>query len=97
MDTWLTRCDILIKLGEYEAAVKNLFQAAEFYPECAEIEYRLAGVYYYLSEDIKAEYHLKNGLNFEPEFTLILEELFPDVFMMNSVKEIIKEHENPSL
>tara|TARA_B110000503_G_scaffold20733_1_gene31282 strand:- start:12819 stop:14219 length:1401 start_codon:yes stop_codon:yes gene_type:complete len=97
LDTWLTRCDILIKLGEYEASVKNLFQAAEFYPECAEIEYRLAGVYYYLSEEIKGEYHLKNGLNFEPEFTLILEELFPDVYELKAVKEIIEERENPSL
>jgi tetratricopeptide (TPR) repeat protein len=97
LETWLTRCDILIKLGEYEASVKNLYQAAEFYPECAEIEYRLAGAYYYLSEESKGEYHLKNGLNFEPEFTLILEELFPDVYELKSVKEIIGERENPSL
>jgi tetratricopeptide (TPR) repeat protein len=97
LETWLTRCDILIKLGEYEASVKNLYQAAEFYPECAEIEYRLAGAYYYLSEDSKGEYHLKNGLNFEPEFTLILEELFPEVYELKSVKEIIGERENPSL
>ncbi len=97
LETWLTRCDILIKLGEYEGAVKNLFQAAEFYPECAEIEFRLAGVYYYLAEETKGEYHLKNGLSFEPEFTLILEELFPSVFNMKSVEEIINEHPNPSL
>lgn len=97
IETWLTRCDILIKLGEYEAAVNNLFQAAEFYPESAEIEYRLAGVYYYLSEETKGEYHLKNGLKFEPEFAMILEELFPSVYTMRSVKEIIKKHENPSL
>jgi tetratricopeptide (TPR) repeat protein len=96
LETWLTRCDILIKLGEYEASIKNLFQAAEFYSECAEIEYRLAGVYYYLADDVKGEYHLKNGLHFEPEFAMILEELFPAVFKMNSVKEIIKKHENPS-
>ncbi|RMA58580.1 tetratricopeptide repeat protein [Ulvibacter antarcticus] len=97
LDTWLTRCDILIKLGEFEAAINNLFQAAEFYPECAEIEFRLAGVYYNLSEPIKGEYHLKNGLCFEHEFIMILEELFPEVFMSKSVKEIIKKHKKPSL
>jgi tetratricopeptide (TPR) repeat protein len=43
LDTWLARGDILIKLGECEAAALNLIQAAEFYPETAEIEYRLAG------------------------------------------------------
>ena len=87
----------MIKLGEYEAAIKNLFQAGEFYSESAEIEYRLAGVYYYLADDIKGEYHLKNGLLFEPEFAMILEELFPPVFKLKSVKEIIKKHEKPSL
>jgi tetratricopeptide (TPR) repeat protein len=97
LDTWLSRCDILINLGEYEAAVNNLFQAAEFYPECAEIEYRLAGVYYYLAEETKGEYHLKNGLKFEPEYSMIIEEIFPSVFNMKSVREIIKKHKNTTL
>ncbi|MCH2490918.1 MAG: tetratricopeptide repeat protein [Flavobacteriales bacterium] len=97
LETWLMRCDILIQLGEYEAAVKNLFQASEFYPENAEIEFRLAGLYYFLTEDRKAEFHLKNGLKFDPEFSMIIEELFPTVYLRNSVKEIIKKHKNPSV
>ena len=97
IDTWLTRCDILIKLGEYEAAVNNLHQAAEFYPESAEIEFRLAGVHYYLNEESKGSYHLKNGLKFEPEFIMIIEELFPSVFGMGLVQEIINKDKNPSL
>jgi len=97
LETWLMRCDILIELGEYEAAVKNLFQASEFYPENAEIEYRLAGLYYYLTEDRKAEFHLKNGLKFNEEFVMIIEELFPTVFLRSSVKEIIKKHKTSSV
>ena len=50
LNTWLIRNDVLMQLGEYEAATNNLFQAAEFYPECAEIEYRLAGLYFNLNE-----------------------------------------------
>lgn len=97
LETWLTRCDILIKLGEYEAAINNLHQAAEFYPESAEIEFRLAGVHFYLNEDTKGSYHLKNGLKFERDFIMIIEELFPSVYARGGVQEIINKHKNPSL
>ena len=50
--------DILIHLGEYEASILNLIQAAEFYPETAEIEFRLAGLHYTLLETEKGQYHL---------------------------------------
>ena len=78
LNTWLTRCDLLLKLGEHEAAIKNLLQASEFYPENAEIEFRFAGLYNILSEERKAIYHLKNGLKFNREYTIIIEELFPN-------------------
>ncbi|MCT8339847.1 tetratricopeptide repeat protein [Flavobacteriaceae bacterium TK19130] len=97
LSTWLTRCDLLIHLGEFEAAVNNLFQAAEFYPENAEIEFRLAGLFYYLTEDRKAEFHLKNGLRYNAEFSIIIEELFPTVNERPSVRRIIAKHKKPSL
>lgn len=97
METWLSRCDILIELGEYDAGINNLLQAVEFYPENAEIEYRLAGLYYNLLEDNKAEFHLKNALDLDDEFTLIIEELFPKVFRKQSVQQLINNHRKPSL
>lgn len=97
LDTWLSRSDILIRLGEYEAAVNNLLQAMEFYPENAEIEFRLSGLFYYLNEDNKGEFHLKNGLTHDAEYIIIMEELFPTVYQNKRIKEIIKIHQNPSL
>ncbi len=97
LETWISRSDILIRLGEYEAAVNNLLQAMEFYPENAEIEFRLSGLFFYLNEDNKGEFHLKNALIHDPEYIIIIEELFPTVYSRNSVKEIIKIHQNPSL
>jgi len=97
METWLSRGDILLELGEYDAAVNNLLQATEFYPENAEIEYRLAGLYYKLLEDTKAEFHLKNALDLDDEFSLIIEELFPKVFRKQRVQQLIKNHKRPSL
>ena len=91
LDTWLTRTDLLIDLGENEAAVQNLFQAIEFYPENAEIEFRLAGLYYTLGEDVKGHYHLENGLMHEPAYAMILEELFPYAYAKKSVQQRIFE------
>lgn len=89
LDTWLNRADILINLGEGEAAALNLIQAAEFYPETAEIEYRLGGIYYTLLETEKGFYHLKNGLLLNPEFDFIIEELFPNIANQKSVTDVI--------
>ncbi|GER58971.1 tetratricopeptide repeat protein [Patiriisocius marinus] len=97
LETWLTRCDILIKLGEYEAAINNVNQAAEFYPESAEIEFRLAGLHYYRAEATDGAFHLKNALDIESEFLIIIEEIFPEILKLESVKEIIKNHKKASL
>ena len=96
-DTWLVRCDILLQLGENQAAVNNLFQAAEFYPESPEIEFRLAGLFFTLNEPCKAEFHLKNGLDLDPDFTIVIEELFPKVYDRDQVQQIIRSHQKPSL
>jgi tetratricopeptide (TPR) repeat protein len=91
-NTWLTRCDILIKLGEFEGAINNLQQAAEFYPDSAEIEFRLAGLHYDTNNSNAGAFHLKNALDLEPAFLLIIEEIFPHLMGNSSVKEIIKNH-----
>lgn len=90
LNTWLTRCDILIKIGETEAAIYNLLQALEFYPENAEIEYRLAGLYHVGNEQEKASFHLKNGLIYNPDYIFIIEELFPETYKSTFVKRALK-------
>ena len=91
LQTWLSRTDILIALGEYEASILNLIQAAEFYPETAEIEFRLAGLHFTLHESRKGHYHLKNGLLLDQEFDFILDELFPNVVLKPSVQKLISQ------
>ena len=91
LETWLVRGDILLALGEQQAATFNFIQAAEFYPENAEIEFRLAGLYFQLLETEKATYHLKNGLRFDAEQIIILEELFPEVYESLRVKKMISK------
>ena len=96
LDTWLCRADILIQLGEYDSAIVALHQAAEFYEESSEIEYRLAGLYYKLVQTNKGRYHLDNAYKFDPEYDFILTELFPELLKRNSVKEIMYRYKNSS-
>jgi tetratricopeptide (TPR) repeat protein len=90
LNTWLSRGDLLIKLGEPEAAIYNFEQAIEFYPENAELEYRLAGLYFSLHENDKGTFHLKNGLKHNEDYAFIIEELFPEVANKVLVKNLLK-------
>ena len=94
LDTWLSRADILIKLGEYQAAVFNLNQAAEFYPDLAEIEYRLTGLYFTLNQPGEGYIHLNNALHLDKEYDFIIEELFPRIYKRKTVFEIITNFKN---
>ena len=74
-----------------------MFQAKEFYQESAEIEYRLAGLFFKNLEFNQGEFHLKNALKLDSEFLIIIEELFPKVYSLKKVKEIIKVYKKASL
>ncbi|HRN43737.1 MAG TPA: tetratricopeptide repeat protein, partial [Flavobacterium sp.] len=58
LETWLFWVDILQFLGEFESAIQTLLQASEYFPEENEVEYRLAGLYFMLTQNTKAKFHL---------------------------------------
>lgn len=91
LETWLTRADILACLGEHQAAIINLNQAADFYTEEAEVEYRLAALHYFLGEKIKGRFHLENGLRINKEYSIIIDLLFPKVYQQKEIQDIINE------
>ncbi|RZT00370.1 tetratricopeptide repeat protein [Aquimarina brevivitae] len=89
LETWLNRADILRFLGESEAAIQNLYQALEFYPENAEILYRLAGLFYESQDAIKGKHHLQKALEADFEYRIVLEELFEQVYNLSIVQNLI--------
>jgi len=89
IDTWVTRGDLLLKLGELEAAIINFEQALEFHPENAEIQYRLGGLFFTLQEKEKGLFHLNNGLKSNNEFSFIIDELFPALLKNVQVKTLL--------
>src|SRR6478609_6455091 len=92
LDTWLFWVDILLVLGEFETAIQTLLQASEYFPEEYEVEYRLAGLYFMISDNIKAKFHLSNALRLKPENYIILEDLFPIVWEKKMVRNYIDKH-----
>lgn len=92
LDTWLFWVDILQFLGEFESAIQTLLQASEYFPEDHEVEYRLAGLYYMISDNIKAKFHLSNALRLNSENIQIFEELFPVVWARKVVQNYIAKH-----
>ncbi len=95
LETWLNRSDILRFLGETDAAVQNLYQAIEFYPDNAEVQYRLAGLHYEKQDYDKGEHHIRKALELDYEYHIVLEELFEKVFNLTLVKNIISEYKQP--
>jgi tetratricopeptide (TPR) repeat protein len=96
IDTWLERTDNLIAIGEYEAASFNLIQGLEFYPENAEIEYRLAGIYFTIHQTEEGRFHLKNAVKLNSEYSFIITELFPKLQERPMVRAIISDSKKTS-
>ncbi|NNK82509.1 MAG: tetratricopeptide repeat protein [Flavobacteriaceae bacterium] len=96
IETWIARTDILIKIGEFNEALSTLNQASEFYPDNEEIEFRLSGLYFLLNKAEDGYIHLSNALHANPEHIFIMEELFPKVYVRNSVQKIIANFKKTS-
>ena len=94
LSTWIARGDILIKLGEYEAAKFNFVQALEYHPKSEELEYRLSGVCLKLNNMEAGYAHLLTGLHINLEHVFILEELFPEVYQRKAVLQLIENFKN---
>ncbi len=83
-------------MGEYEAAMSNLDQTLEFYPENEEVQYRLAGLHFMLGKENEAIVYLNNSLRINAEFYFKIEELFPAIYSLKKVQEIIEKYRNTS-
>ncbi len=94
LDTWLFWVDILQFLGEFKSAVLALLEAAEYFPEENEIEYRLAGLYFMIPDNTKAKFHLSNALRLNFKNQTILEDLFPVVWAKKTVQNYISKYKN---
>ena len=94
LETWLFWVDILQYLGEFESGIQTLLQSSEYFPEENQIEYRLAGLYFMLTDGTKAKFHLSNAMRLNLENVTLLEELFPVVWTKKMVQNYIEKYKN---
>lgn len=93
---WLGLCDTLCFLGEYEDALKNLLKAKTYFKDFAEIEYRLSGLCYKFKNYKKGAFHLKSALFIDYDYKFIIKELFPEVYKLQEVKDIMRSFKKKS-
>lgn len=86
---WVGLSDVLCFLGEYEDAFTNLLKAKLYFDDFAEIEYRLASLYFKFKNYPKGTIHLKEALAIDFEYHSIIAALFPEVYKLQKVKDII--------
>lgn len=91
-EIWIKRSDILIEMQAFETAVEVMEEARQFYPHAAEVEYRLAGLYLSLDNEISGISHLKRGLNIDREFAILMETLFPEVYQHRKVQLLLEKN-----
>jgi tetratricopeptide (TPR) repeat protein len=96
LSIWLGLSDTLCFLGEYEDALENLLKAKSYFKDFADIEYRLSGLYFKFKNNKKGKVHLLIALSIDFEYQVTLKELFPDVFNLQEVKDIVNSFEKKS-
>ena len=86
---WIGLCDVLCYLGDYDEAFKYVSKSTKYFKDFAEIEYRLSGLCFMLKKTEKGVAHLKKALKIDFEYHSIIKELFPNVFQLPQVVDII--------
>lgn len=92
LQNWLDRSDVLWLIGEKYATIVCLEQALEYYAENVEILYRLAGINFDMNFEDKATTYLSLAFEIDAEFKIIIEELFPQVLLNETVKQIFASY-----
>ena len=89
LEIYIGLTDVLSFLGEFNDALKTLLKAQKKYKNSAEIEYRLAGLFYILNKDKYAFNHLIAGLKIDYDYHTILKELYPIVYENEKVQKLL--------
>ncbi len=91
IEIFIALSDILLFIGDYQDALKVLFSAQKKYKEFAEIEYRLAGLFFLQDKESYALSHFINGLKIDYDYHIIFQELFPTVFSNFRLQKLLEK------
>ncbi|TXD54455.1 MULTISPECIES: tetratricopeptide repeat protein [unclassified Polaribacter] len=94
LEIYIALTDVLSFLGEFNDAISVLYNAQKTYKNFADIEYRLAGLFFVLNKEKHGLNHLIAGMNINYEFHVILNEIYPIVFENKKVQKLLKNYKN---
>lgn len=92
IEIFLGLSDVLTFIGEFNDALSILFSAQKLYKDFAEIEYRLAGLFFILNKEDYGLAHLKNGVAIDFDYHIIIKELHPSVFEHPRVQKLLADY-----
>lgn len=92
LEIYIALTDVLSFLGDFNEAIAVLYKAQKLYKNFAEIEYRLAGLFFVLNKEKYGFNHLIAGMKIDYGYHTILNELFPTVFDDVKVQKLLKNY-----
>ncbi|RDY61038.1 tetratricopeptide repeat protein [Flagellimonas nanhaiensis] len=96
LDTWLNWADTLKKIGDLNSTVQVLVQGLEFYPEKAELLYKLAGTYLKNNEVMEAKEKLAQAIQMDIEKLALFEDEFPEFTQVGWLRTLVSEFKKTS-
>ncbi|WP_396592073.1 tetratricopeptide repeat protein [Allomuricauda sp. R78024] len=91
LDTWKNWADVLKKLGDFGSSTQVIIQGLEFYPESAELQYKLAGVYLKNNEILNAREKLAEAMQLDIEKLQLFEDEFPEFNKVKWLQTLVSE------
>ena len=96
LKTWLGWAGVLQKTTDFDSAKQVILQGLEFYPESAELNFKLTGIYLKLNKTEKAKEKFVSALQLDVEKISFFEERFPEYAKLEWVKDAFKVHKKAS-
>ncbi len=91
LDTWQNWADVLKNMGDYSSSIQVLVQGLEFYPESAELLYKLAGIYLKNNEVLNAKERLGVAMQLDIDKLQLFETEFPEFNNVQWLKTLVSE------
>lgn len=92
IEIYLALTDMLSFLGDFNDAVLVLFKAQKTHKNFAEIEYRLAGLFFVLDKENYGFSHLIAALKIDFDSNVLLKELYPIVYENEKVQKLLTDY-----
>lgn len=89
-EIYMGLADVLSFLGEFNDALKVILDSRKVYKDFAEVEYRLAGLFFILNKEKYAFTHLINGMKIDYDYNIVLKELFPTVHENEKIQKLMQ-------